>query len=445
MISKKRNLALPLRWDDANSGGVLALGTYRVLWWGLSPFVGPALRRRGARGKEDRSRLTERFGKSALERPQGTLIWVHGASVGESLAALPLITRLLEKPGRSVLVTSGTVTSARLLAERLPADAFHQYAPIDRRDVVQRFLNHWRPDLALFIESELWPNRVVQTHEAGVPIALVNARLSSRSFRGWSRFLGAARKLLACIDVCLAQNAQIAEQLKLLGARTVRVCGSLKADSPPLPYDEHALASFRTAIGDRPLFLAAQTHPGEEEAIFRAAETICEKYPRALTVLVPRHPDRGDTIAALAKSRGFIVARRAAGTLPASKTQIYVGDTLGELGLFYRAANFVFLGGSLVPRGGHNPLEAAILGASVLTGPHVENFEETYQALLSAQGNAPVNSADELSRDVVALLSDPKMATMRSERAKNAVSQMAGALEKTLDVAEDLLIRHART
>ncbi len=416
-----------------------------MLWWALSPFVGLALRNRAARGKEDGSRLTERFGKSSLERPQGKLIWVHGASVGECLAALPLISRLLENPERKVLVTSGTVTSARLLAERLPPRAFHQYAPIDRRDAVQKFLTYWRPDLALFIESELWPNRVVQTHEAGVPIALVNARLSSRSFQGWSRFLGAARKLLACIDICLAQDARVAEQLKLLGAQVVSISGSLKADAPPLPYDKHALAAFRNAIGERPLFLAAQTHQGEEEAILRAAEIIDEKYPRALTILVPRHPDRGDAIAALAQTSGFKVERRATGALPTPETQIYIADTLGELGLFYRVAKFVFLGGSLVPRGGHNPLEAALFGASVLTGPHVENFEETYRALLSAQGNTPISSPETLAQDVVMLLSDPKKAAERGERAKKAVSQLAGALDQTLDAAEELLVRHART
>jgi len=403
------------------------------------------LRNRATRGKEDESRLTERFGKSSLERPNGKLIWVHGASVGECLAALPMVSRLLDTPERSVLVTSGTVTSARILAERLPPRAFHQYAPIDRRDAVQRFLTHWRPDLALFIESELWPNRVVQTHEAGVPLALVNARLSSRSFRRWRRFPGAARRLLACFDACLAQDARVAEQLELLGAQKVTISGSLKADAPPLPYKEHVLAAFRTAVGERPLFLAAQTHPGEEEIILRAAEIICEKSPGALTVLVPRHPDRGDAIAALARTFGFKVERRATGALPTPETQIYVADTLGELGLFYRATKIVFLGGSLVPRGGHNPLEAAILGVSVLTGPHIENFEETYRTLLSAQGNGPISSAAELSRDVAALLSDPKEAAMRGERAKNAVSQMAGALERTLNAAEELLVRHART
>ena len=400
---------------------------------------------RASSGKEDLSRLGEKFGNSSRERPQGNLIWVHGASVGECLAALPLVARLLEKPGQNVLVTSGTVTSARLLAERLPPNAFHQYAPIDRHDVVQKFLDYWRPDLALFIDSELWPNRVVQTREAGVPMALVNARLSSRSYKRWCRVPGAARKLLSSIDKCLAQDTHVAEQLTFLGAQDVVISGSLKADSPPLPYDKTALDAFRETADARPLFLAAQTHKGEEEIILQAAQLVYAARPQTLAILVPRHPDRGDAIAALAQASGFTVERRAQGALPTAETQVYVADTLGELGLFYRAVNFVFLGGSLVPLGGHNPLEAAILGRSVLTGPHIENFEESFRTLLSAQGNEPISTAKQLAQEILLLLSKPDMANERGKRAKAAVSQLAGALNQTMDAAEELLERHAHT
>ena len=411
----------------------------------LTPFVRPVLRNRASRGKEDPYRLAERFGRAALERPQGQLIWVHGASVGECLAALPLVSRLLEKPERNVLVTSGTVTSARILEQRLPPGAFHQYAPIDRRDVVERFLAHWRPDLALLFESDLWPNRVVQTREAGVPIALVNARLSSRSFRGWRRFPGAARRLFSSIDICLAQDARVAERLIALGAQAVSVVGSLKADAPPLPCDEQELDRLRAAIGDRPLFLAAQTHRGEDEIVIQAAKTICEKDPRTLTTIVPRHPDRGGAIALLAQAQNFKAERRAMGAEPDPETQVYVADTLGELGLFYRLAKVVFLGGSLLPQGGHNPIEPALLGASILTGPHIENFEETFREVLAAQQNAPIKSAEQLADEVWKLLSDPELAALRGDRAKVAVSKMAGALEKTLNAAEELLSRDART
>jgi len=444
MTFEKRIQALPSRSAEANAGGMIALGGYRSLWWVLSPFVGYTLKSRAAKGKEDPARLKERYGKASRARPPGTLIWIHGASVGESLAALPLISRLLEAPGRHVLMTSGTVTSARLLDERLPERAFHQYAPIDRTDAVRAFLKHWRPDLALFIESELWPNRVVETNAAGVPIALVNARLSDRSFTGWKRAHGAARQLLSCIDVCLAQDEKIAGQLRVLGAPEVSVSGSLKADAPPLPHDAAALADFRAAVGVRPLFLAAQTHLGEEEAVLGAAAILRPSHPDLLTVIVPRHPDRGAAIQLLAQQRGFKAVRRAGGALPDAKTDVYIADTLGELGLFYRAAPFVFLGASLVPRGGHNPLEPAILGVPVLTGPHTENFAETFRTLMAAQATQPVSGAEDLARMAGALLADPRNALALGAKAKGGVAQLAGALDRTVETAERLLARHAR-
>lgn len=388
--------------------------------------------------------MAERFGIASQPRPDGTLIWIHGASVGECLAVLPLVSKLLEKDGRHILVTSGTVTSAQLLAERLPAGALHQYAPIDRSDAVRRFLAHWRPDLALFVESELWPNRILEVHEAGIPIALVNARLSPKSVRNWQRMGGAARRLFSCIDICLAQDARIAEQLRSLGAPSVSVSGSLKADAPPLPVDDSALSAFREAAGNRPIFLAAQTHPGEDEIVLDAAERAAKEIPTVLTVIVPRHPERGKDIAALARARGLSCARRSGGEQPNSQTQIYVADTLGELGLFYRCAPFVFLGGSLAPRGGHNPLEPAALGICVLTGPHTENFEETFGTLLTAQGNTPIADAEDLSRNAVALLKDPALAAERGAKANAAIAELTGALDRTADAAEQLLTRHAR-
>jgi 3-deoxy-D-manno-octulosonic-acid transferase len=444
MTFEKRIQALPSRSAEVNAGGMIALGGYRFLWWLLSPFVRYTLRARARGGKEDPARLKERYGEASRIRPPGTLIWIHGASVGESLAALPLASRLLETGGRHVLVTSGTVTSAKLLNERLPERVFHQYAPIDRTDAVRAFLRHWRPDLALFIESELWPNRVVETNAAGVPIALVNARLSDRSFTGWKRAHGAARQLLSCIDVCLAQDVKIAGQLRILGAPSVLVSGSLKADAPPLPFDASALAAFRASVNGRRLFLAAQTHPGEEEAVLGAAATIRSLHPDLLTVIVPRHPDRGEAIALLAEQRGFSVVRRAGGALPDKDTGVYIADTLGELGLFYRAAPFVFLGASLVPKGGHNPLEPAILGVPVLTGPHVENFAETFRTLMAAQGTKPVLGAEDLAHAAGALLAEPEKAVALGAKAREAVAQLAGALDRTVETAERLLADHAR-
>ena len=430
--------------ETARTGGGVALALYRGVTSALSPALPALLKLRARRGKEDAARLAERYGLSSRARPVGTLIWIHGASVGESLAALPLVSALLEKPGRQILVTTGTVTSAKMMEQRLPARAFHQYVPIDSLAAVRRFLAHWRPDLALFIESELWPNLIVETHVRGVPMALVNARLSERSFRGWNRARGLARRILSSFDLCLAQDEGVAKRLTALGASSVQIAGSLKADAPVLPVDEAALSAFRTAIGARPLFLAASTHPGEEEAVMRVAGVMRKNAPDALTVIVPRHPARGPEIETLAKAQGFSVSRRAARELPSPGTQIYVADTMGELGLFYRAAPFAFLGGSLVPHGGQNPLEAARLGTAIVSGPHTHNFAEIFACLLSAQGEGRVQSTEDLSRLVQRLIADPGAAAELGTRAKTASDRLQGALSATIAAAEKL-IAHART
>jgi 3-deoxy-D-manno-octulosonic-acid transferase len=423
------------------SGGALAL--YRGMW-GIASVLAPLmLRARAGRGKEDPARVAERHGRASRTRPDGTLVWVHGASVGESLAALPLIGGLLKTPGRHVLVTTGTVTSAQLMAERLPPRAFHQYAPLDSASAVKRFLDHWRPDLALFVESEFWPNLILATRDRGVPMALINARMSERSFRGWTRASALAKLLLSSFQMCLAQDEATATRLMRLGARSVHVSGGLKADAPPLPVDKTALDAFKSAVGSRPIFLAASTHPGEEMVLLDVALTLRERHPNALLVLVPRHPTRGAEIESMALAMGCETRRRSTGALPDATTAIYVADTLGELGLFYRAATFAFLGGSLIEHGGQNPLEPARLGAAIITGPHTHNFEDTFRVLLEAQGEGRVTTPEELHALVARLIHDPDLARRLGEQARAAASAMAGALKDSIDTAEALLARHA--
>jgi 3-deoxy-D-manno-octulosonic-acid transferase len=438
--SRKTKLGRLLITDEMERGSI-ALGLYRTLWLALAPAIPLALSARAARGKEDRARLRERWGHGTLARPDGPLIWVHGASIGECVAALPLIARLLAKEERHVLVTSGTVSSARVMAERLPDRALHQYVPIDRPDAVRRFLAHWRPDVALFVESELWPNLLLAARAAGIPLALVNARLSERSFRGWLRAPGIARRLLGAFDICLAQNRDIAERLAQLGARKVQITGSLKADAGPLPVDERDLAAFRGATGDRLVFLAASTHAGEEEMLFDVVQRFRAEAMSVLSVIVPRHPERGEAIAANAGRRGLVATRRSQGALPGGDTDIYVADTLGELGLFYRAAPFAFLGGSLVPHGGQNPLEAARLGRAVLTGPHMENFADAFRMLLDRQGTGLVTSPSELHAAARRLLTAPDEAVRLGQAAKTAAESLGGALDATVAAAESLLAR----
>ncbi len=422
-------------------GARSALALYRGAW-GLASAVAPLmLRARAGRGKEDPARIGERHGRASRARPAGTLVWVHGASVGESIAALPLVSAILEKQDRHVLVTTGTVTSARLMGERLPPRAFHQYAPLDSAASVRRFLGHWRPDLALFVESEFWPNLILETHARGVPMALINARISERSFRGWKRASALAKRLLSSFDECLAQDDATGARLKALGAKSVAVSGSLKADAAPLPVDEAALDQFRTAVGARPLFLAASTHPGEETLLLDVALKL--RPTNALTVIVPRHPARGTEIEAEATAKGLTTRRRSTGALPESSTQVYIADTLGELGLFYRAAPFAFLGGSLIPHGGQNPLEPARLGTAVLTGPHTHNFDETFRVLLAAQGEGLIRTTEDLHSVLARLIDDRALAHQLGERAQTAAAGMGGALKHTIDVAEALLAPHA--
>jgi 3-deoxy-D-manno-octulosonic-acid transferase len=331
-----------------------------------------------------------------------------------------------------------------MMAERLPARAFHQYVPLDLSRSVKRFLDHWRPDLALFVESELWPNLILQSRARGIPMALVNARLSAKSFRGWQRSR-LARRMLGAFDICLAQDKAIAHRLAALGAREVRIAGSLKADAPLLPFDRSDCIAFRDAVHGRPLFLAASTHAGEEEIILDAARDVRAAHPGLLTVIVPRHPPRGPDIAALARDRGLSPMLRSAGTLPGACNHVYVADTMGELGLFYRAAPFAFLGGSLIPHGGQNPLEPARLGAAVVTGPHTENFSDIFDAILSAQEEGVITSRPGLAAQVARLVADPELASRLGEKARIAAESLGGALNRTLDAVEGLIDVHART
>ena len=419
----------------------MTLALYRGVIGALAPAV---LKARTRRGKEDAARLDERRGIASRLRPEGTLIWIHGASVGESLAVLPLVSKLLDKPDRHVLVTTGTVTSAQLMAERLPPRAFHQYVPVDTCPAVRRFLAHWRPDLALFVESELWPNLILETRARKIPMALVNARFTQKSYDGWKRAAGLATRIISAFDATLAQNGPIAKRLIAFGAKRVQIVGSLKADVPPLPVDEALLNEFRAAAAGRPMFLAASTHPGEDEPLLEAARNLSVAYAELLTVIVPRHPQRGGEIEAIATARGFTAARRSAGALPASAMQVYIADTLGELGLFYRAAPFAFLGRSLGAHGGQNPLEPARLGAAIMAGPHTDNFEEMFRVLLDAQGEGRVNSASDLAALADRWLADPALVSALGGRAKRAAESMGGALEATVELAEDLLSSHAR-
>jgi 3-deoxy-D-manno-octulosonic-acid transferase len=417
----------------------MILGAYR----GLSTLAPPALKlllkRRLARGKEDAARLGERMGIAARARPEGGLVWLHAASVGESLSTLPLIERVLARlPEAQVLVTTGTVTSAKLMAERLPARAFHQFVPLDAAPWVARFLDHWRPDLALWIESELWPNLLRQTAARGIPVALVNARITEHSFRGWKRWPGAARDLLGAFRQVLAQSETYAERFRALGAADVAVAGTLKFAAAPLPADEAKLAALRAAIGSRRVWLAASIHPGEEGAVAEA-QLLLKRAGGALAVVVPRHPNKGAAMTDAIRARGLKVALRSAGALPGADTAVYVADTLGELGLFYRVAQLALVGGSLIPHGGQNPIEPALFGVPVLHGPHVENFADVIRALTHAGAALEVKDGPSIAACLENLLPRPHELETMGAAAKRCAEAERGVIERVMTALEPLL------
>ncbi|MFT3809449.1 MAG: 3-deoxy-D-manno-octulosonic acid transferase [Micropepsaceae bacterium] len=411
------------------TGGTL-YSIYRVASSALSPLLRPYLRRRAVKGKEDPARLDERFGHTDLPRPDGQLIWLHGASVGETLSALPLLRALLDaNPNAHALFTSGTVTSAGLLAERLPKRAFHQFMPLDQPAAIKRFLDHWKPNLALWIESELWPNTLEAIRAANIPAALVNARLSEKSFAQWKRARGLSERMLSAFSLALAQTEETGQRLEALGARGVAVTGNLKAAAGPLPAAPDALAQLKEMIGARPVFAAASTHPQEEEILGRAYLKLKETWPDLLMVLAPRHPERGSEIAETLRGQGLAVSRRAARVRVMAETNVYLMDTIGELGLLYRTAPFAYVGGSLVAHGGQNPLEAARLGLPVLHGPHVFNFRGEYDELGAAGVAREVADEAALAAAAAAWLSAPEAATELGAQAQRIAELGAGAFD----------------
>jgi len=410
----------------------LALRLYQFASFAAAPLAAKRLlARRLNRGKEDPARLGERRGETSEPRPNGPLIWLHSASVGEMLAAVSLIQRI-QAQGFAVLVTSGTVTSAALAEHRLPPGSLHQYVPLDAPRYVERFLDHWRPDLALFVESDLWPNLILASARRKIPMIMVNGRLSERSFRRWRLVPSVIAALLSRFDLCLTQSPADAKRYVELGAPRVSSTGNLKLDVPPPPADEATLRKLKSVIGPRPVIAAASTHAGEETTVIAAHRRLRAKIPSLLTVIVPRHPSRGESIAEIAKVAGLSVGLRSRGELPNKDVDIYIADTLGELGLIYRVAPIVFMGGSLASHGGQNPIEAIRLEAAVVHGPHVWNFAEIYGTLDQTDGARLVTDEETLLAGLSDWLDNPSARKAVADAADKTVRQLGGALERTL-------------
>lgn len=409
-----------------------ALRAYLLATALIAPFAPLILRRRLARGKEDPARWREKLGETSAPRPEGPLLWVHAVSVGEGLSVLPLLSTLA--PRVHILLTCTTVTSARLMAGRVPQGVTVQFLPLDLPAPVRRFLRHWRPDVAVMVESEFWPRLIRETHARAIPLLLVNARISDTSFARWQKLRGLAAALLRRFSALTAPDEAAAAKLRALGADPARlhVTGSLKRGAERLPVDAAERARMAAAFGSRPLWLAASTHAGEEAAVAAAHRSLRETLPEALLILAPRHPDRAAAIRADLEATGHSVSQRSRGEAP--QGDIYLADTLGELGLWFDLCPTAFIGGSLVPIGGHNAYEPALHGAAILHGPQTGNFADLY-ARLDAAGGAEVVTQDTLAPALLRL-QDP---TRRAAMTQAATAVLAAEADATATTAALIL------
>lgn len=415
-----------------NANCLMSMGFYKLLTDLAAPGIALYLRRRKALGKEDASRFDERLGMTSLARPEGKLIWCHAASVGESVSVLSLIEALKHYfPEWQVLVTTGTVASAALMAERLPQSVMHQYAPVDRWAYVTKFLDHWRPNLALWVESELWPNMLTALRQRNIPAVLLNGRMSVRSFKRWSWFPWWAKRLLGAFKLILAQTEAEARRFAALGATKVACIGNLKYAAEPLACDALELDRLRAQVGVRPVWLMASTHEGEDEIAVDVHAKMCARWPDLLTVIVPRHVVRGEAIRKLVEGKGYCGAQRSLDRDITRLTDIYVADTMGELGLFYRLAPIACLGGTFT-WGGHNPIEPAQLGCALFFGPSMTNFAEMAESLLVRGAAVQVHSPNELALRLEQYMASPQDVFAMANAARAFVEQKRGVLEEAL-------------
>lgn len=417
--------------------GRIFLSIWQNIYRAATSLALPALHillaRREALGKEDPERLHERFGYASLVRPPGKMIWVHAASVGEAMSALLLIEKLSAyAPQAHFLITTGTVTSAQILAARLPPRAMHQFVPIDVPECVARFLDHWRPDGALWVESEFWPNLLDGLARRNIPTALLNARISARSQRRWSRVKGWIAELLGTFMLCLSQTEAGQESLRRLGAKNVSFQGNLKFATLPLPDDESARTALVSVIGQRPVWLFASSHPGEEAIALEAHQMLRADFSDLLTIIAPRHPARGAAITAAIMQAGLTHAKRSSGALPGAETDIYLADTLGELGVLYRLCDICCVGGSFTPVGGHNPIEPALVGAAICFGPLMENFSEIAEQMSASDCARQVQDSAALASFVRTMLREPETRQALATRAKDFAAAQSKVLDRTI-------------
>ena len=411
---------------------------YRTFIFLATPFIRILLWVRRRKGKEDAVRYPERLGYHLPRRPAGRLIWMHGASVGECLSMQPLIHRLLDKnPDLHILITSGTVTSANLMQKRLPDRAFHAYIPVDLTGAVRRFIHHFHPDAVLWFESEFWPNLLTEINRAKIPLVLLNGRISDRSFARWQRLPWLIHPMMRLFTFVFGQTPEDARRLKILGATDTVCVGNLKSAAPPAPFDEQELEHLLRAIGKRPCWVGGSTHPNEEEQMARIHTCLLNDFPNLLTISAPRHPERRDEIKQTFERAGLTVSVRSRGEQLTDETQVYLADTLGEMGLIYRLAPIVFVGGSLVPFGGQNMLEPMRLGRAVFIGPHAFNFRDIVRNAKADSALVEVPDETILADGIRNLLTHPERGVILGARAEKFACAEMAVLDRVCNVLNE--------
>jgi 3-deoxy-D-manno-octulosonic-acid transferase len=405
---------------------------YSILTRLLEPILILYIWLRQARGKEDAFRKIERFGISTKDRPRGNLFWFHAASVGEVISIWPLMLKMHKKyPTAHILITTGTISSSQLVARHQETHGdwlTHQFLPLDHPRFVNRFINHWAPDCIFFVESELWPNLILAARKTPAFIAMINARLSPTSHRRWQKMPKTFQTIVSCFDLILAQDNQTRDRVTSLGVEHVHMLGNLKRDMAPLKCNRNKYLKLQKIIGDRPCWLAASTHDDEESVIISTHRMLLKEYSDLLTIIVPRHPERTNEIVSGITEK---VARASRDDMPDAKTSFYIGDTIGDMGLYYRLSPISFIGGSLIPHGGQNPLEAARLDNVIVHGPFTSNFTEIYNALSAHHGCIAVTRKT-LFKTIKMLLSDDMKSVPYREGARTFIKSEAGATRRIL-------------
>jgi 3-deoxy-D-manno-octulosonic-acid transferase len=407
----------------------MILAIYRFISRLATPLLHLLLARRLASGKEIAERIPEKWGITSIARPPGKLIWFHAASVGEMISILPLMNALLiAKPDLHILLTTVTTTSARLAQTKLPLRCIHQFLPLDTQAAVERFLLHWKPDAAWLTESELWPNLIDSMKKHVLVCGIINGRMSAKSFRTWSLFPKFTHNLMSGLHV-FAQSEDDAKRYYVMGAKQPHVLGNLKLDAPALSYDEAMLHSLQKQVGARPVWLAASVHHQEYSLIEEIIHPgLKEHFPDILTVIVPRHPEKSEYLSAVFPHS----TRRSLGEPITATTDVYIADTMGELGVFYRLCPIVLIGGSFFHHGGQNLVEPARIGCAIICGPEMFNFTEPLNALKQS-GSCIQTDAGYVARELATLLGNQSRVMQMQQAGRDCVAQYSGITARICD------------